>query len=171
MRDREIVELSKKLEIRPPGAMHQTSWMAKAIYSLKICLLQPQFKISAKDKRNLQDVSLFSSLTVKASNQDVCFLKALKTYEEIDKSISKAALSKFCQHICTVFVLWNWCLSTFRRHCRRNCWLNENENGFQLRMWEIILIFHLRKKYQTLCTVRRYCNYVSLILSYPNLLI
>lgn len=116
---RELVELSitflggdkeKKIKIRPPGAMHQARWMARAIYSLKICLLQSQLKISAKDKRALQDVCLFiavvyvkpwlgCSVLVKAPNQDLCFLKKLKEYETVDKFISKAALSKFSQHL------------------------------------------------------------------------
>jgi hypothetical protein len=107
---RQLIELSliylggdheNKLKIRPPGAMHQARWMARAIYSLKMCLLQSQLTISAKDKRALQDVSLFiatsygCSLAVKAPNQDLCFLKTLKKYEVIDKLISKAALTKF----------------------------------------------------------------------------
>ncbi|KAK5639272.1 hypothetical protein RI129_011764 [Pyrocoelia pectoralis] len=90
--------------------MHQARWMARAIYSLKICLLQSQFTISAKDKRALQDVCLFiavlyvkpwlgCSLAVKAPNQDLCFLKRHKEYETVDKLISKAALSKFSQHL------------------------------------------------------------------------
>ena len=65
---RELIELSiiflggdkeKKLKIRPPGAMHQARWMALAIYSLKICLLQSHFKISMKEKQALRDVCLF----------------------------------------------------------------------------------------------------------------
>ena len=64
----ELIELSiiflggdeeKKLKIRPPGAMHQARWMARAIYSLKICLLQSHFKISRKEKQALKDVCLF----------------------------------------------------------------------------------------------------------------
>lgn len=65
---RELVELcveflggdtENKLKLRPPGALHQARWMAKAIYSIKICLLQSQLKITAKDKNALQDVCLF----------------------------------------------------------------------------------------------------------------
>ena len=50
---RELIELSiiflggdkeKKLKIRPSGTMHQARWMARAIYSLKICLLQSYSK-------------------------------------------------------------------------------------------------------------------------------
>lgn len=116
---RELIELSiiflgrdteKKFKIRPPGAMHQARWMARAIYSLKISLLSAQFKISNKDKAALLDVCLFivtsyvkpwlqCILAVKAPYQDLCFLKAMKAYETIDKSISKAALEKFCQHL------------------------------------------------------------------------
>ena len=39
------------------------------------------------------------SLAVKAPFQDLCFLKTLKGYEKVDKVISRAALSKFCQHL------------------------------------------------------------------------
>lgn len=65
---RELIELAiiflggdsnNKIKIRPPGAMHQARWMARAIYSLKICLLQSQIKMSFKEKRALQDVCLF----------------------------------------------------------------------------------------------------------------
>lgn len=116
---RELIELSiiflggdseKKFKIRPPGAMHQARWMARALYSLKIALLSSQFRISNKDKAALLDVCLFivtsyvkpwlqCILAVKAPYQDLCFLKAMKAYETIDKSISKAALQKFCQHL------------------------------------------------------------------------
>ena len=65
---RKLIELSiiflggdkeKKLKIRPPGAMPQARWMARAIYSLKICLFQSLFKISMKEKQALRDVCLF----------------------------------------------------------------------------------------------------------------
>lgn len=116
---RELIELSiiflggdteQKFKIRPPSAMHQARWMARAIYSLKILLLSSQFKISKKNKTALLDVCLFivtsyvkpwlqCTLAVKAPYQDLCFLKAMKAYETIDKIISKAALQKFCQHL------------------------------------------------------------------------
>ena len=72
--------------------------MARAIYSLKICLLQSHFKISTKEKQALRDVCLFiptvyvkpwlgCSLAVIAHYQDLCFLKTLKGYEKVDKVI------------------------------------------------------------------------------------
>jgi hypothetical protein len=82
----------------------------KGYLFFKNVFLQSQLTISDKDKRALQDVSLFiatsyvnpwlgCSLAVKAQNQDLCFLKTLKKYEIIDKLISKAALTKFSQHL------------------------------------------------------------------------
>ena len=90
--------------------MHQARWMARAIYSMKICLLQSHFKISMKEEQALRDVCLFiatvhvkpwlgCSLAAKAPYQDLCFLKTLKGYEKVDNVISQAALSKFCQHL------------------------------------------------------------------------
>lgn len=96
--------------------MHQAPWMARAIYSLKICLLQSQFKMSTKEKQALRDICLFiatvyvkpwleCSLAVKAPHQDLCFLKTLKGYEKLDTVISQVALNKFCQLM--VFVRGN----------------------------------------------------------------
>lgn len=116
---RELIELSiiflggdteHKFKIRPPGAMHHARWMARAIYALKISLLSSQFSVSNKDKTALLDICLFivksyvkpwlqCTLAVKAPYQYLCFLKEMKAYEIIDKSISKAALQKFCQHL------------------------------------------------------------------------
>jgi len=123
---RELVELcviflggdtEEKLKLRPPGAMHQARWMARAIYSLKICLLQSQCRITAEDKKALQDVCLFivllyvkpwleCTVVTKAPNQDLRFLKMLKEYEKVDATISKASISKFSHH------LWYLCEET-----------------------------------------------------------
>lgn len=103
-------DIDNKFKIRPPGAMHQARWMARAIYSLKISLFSSQFKMSNKDKTALLDVCLFiatsyvrpwlqCTLAVKAPYQDLCFLKAMKAYETVDKTISNAAIQKFCQHL------------------------------------------------------------------------
>ena len=76
----------KKLIIRPPGATHQARWMARAIYSLKIGLLQSHFKTSMKEKRALRDICLFIAtvnvkpwfgcgFTVKAPYQEFLFFE------------------------------------------------------------------------------------------------
>ena len=117
---RELIELSilflggdvdrRGSKIRPPGPMNQARWMARAIYSLKILLLSSQFKLTKKDKAALLDVCLFivtsyvkpwmqCILAVKAPYQDLCFLKSIKAYENVDEIVSKAALNKFSQHL------------------------------------------------------------------------
>ena len=84
--------------------------MARAIYSLKMFFLQSHLKISMNEKQALRDVCIFiateyvkpwlgCSLAVKAPYQDLCLLKTLKGYEKVNKVISQAALSKFCQHL------------------------------------------------------------------------
>ncbi|GBN39134.1 hypothetical protein AVEN_120979-1 [Araneus ventricosus] len=111
---RELIELSivllggdtEKIKIRPPAAMHQTRWMTRAIYSLKLSLFSSQLKLNTKDKEALLDVFLFivtiyvkswlrCILAVKAPYKDLCFLKSLKAYEKMNESTSKAALQKF----------------------------------------------------------------------------
>ncbi|KAG8233329.1 hypothetical protein J437_LFUL017307, partial [Ladona fulva] len=73
-------------------------------------LLRDQFKITSKDKAALLDVCLFivtsyvkpwlqCILALKAHYQDMCFLKLMKAYGKIDKSIAKAALQKISRHL------------------------------------------------------------------------
>ena len=84
--------------------------MARAIYSLKICLLQSQCKITVKDEKALQDVCLFvvmlyvkpwleCTVAMKAPNQDLRFLKMLKEFEKVDATISNASISKFSHQL------------------------------------------------------------------------
>ena len=56
----------KKLKIRPPGAMHQVRWMAQAIYSLKICLLQVHFKIGMKEKQAERHLLIYCNILCEA---------------------------------------------------------------------------------------------------------
>ncbi|GBM63054.1 hypothetical protein AVEN_274473-1 [Araneus ventricosus] len=78
--------------------------MARAIHYLKLSLFSSQLKLNTKDvylfiviiyvKPWLQWI-----LAVKAPYRDLCFLKSLKAYEEVNESISKAASQKFCQDL------------------------------------------------------------------------
>ncbi|GBN47395.1 hypothetical protein AVEN_41535-1 [Araneus ventricosus] len=76
----------------------QVPCMAQAIYSLKLSLFSSQLKLKTKDKEVLLDIFLFIVtiyvqpllqfiLTVKAPYKDLCFLKCLKTYENVNESI------------------------------------------------------------------------------------
>jgi len=51
--------LKKKIKIHPPGAMHQTRWMARAIYCLKIFIFKHQYHISATVKKAIGEVCIF----------------------------------------------------------------------------------------------------------------
>lgn len=94
-----LSKYERKTEVELLGAMQQT----RAIFSLKMCLLQFQFKKGVKDKRALQDIYLFlvkaymkpwfgNGFVLKVTNQD---LLSRKFQVEIDKLISKTALGKF----------------------------------------------------------------------------
>ena len=50
------------VSFRAPGAFHHARWMAKAIYGLKILLLQRQFSLTAKEKHSVREMALFVSL-------------------------------------------------------------------------------------------------------------
>ncbi|GBM23783.1 hypothetical protein AVEN_271140-1 [Araneus ventricosus] len=75
-----------------------------------MCLFRSQLTLSVKHEKALRDISLFiasvyvipwlnCSAAVKASKQDLCFLKSLKSHERIDETVSGAALKKFIQHL------------------------------------------------------------------------
>jgi len=50
------------VSFRSPGAFHQTRWMAKAIYCLKLYLFQDQFTMTTKDRKGVTEMALFVSL-------------------------------------------------------------------------------------------------------------
>jgi hypothetical protein len=55
-------EIDGQSSFRAPGALHNARWMAKAIYSIKICLFRDQMKLTAHESQGLMKVSLFVSL-------------------------------------------------------------------------------------------------------------
>ena len=50
------------VKFRAPGALHHAQRMAKAIYSLKICMFQDQIVLTAAEKKGVTDISLFVAL-------------------------------------------------------------------------------------------------------------
>lgn len=94
---RELVELSiiflggdaeNKLKIRPPGAMHQARWIARALYSLKITLFSAQLNI---ESQNIFDfVSVKSKFLFDRLNIDASFLKQCPTLWSNDVSFQEA---------------------------------------------------------------------------------
>lgn len=95
---------------RLPGAVHQARWMAKVIYCFKIMLFREQFKLTAKELRNLTDFCLFAShvyvkawiscpLACDAPVNDLLLYKHIKQYAEINKDVADAALKKVENHL------------------------------------------------------------------------
>lgn len=94
---------------RPPGATHHARFMGfKALYCLKIDLFQDQFKLSPREAKAVQTVSLFvalvyarfwneAPLAIKAPLNDVFFLQALQNYP--DRIIAKSASKAFRRHL------------------------------------------------------------------------
>ena len=55
-------EIEGQLSIRAPGAILNPRWMAKTIYSIKICLFKNQMQLTAHETLGLMTVSVFVSM-------------------------------------------------------------------------------------------------------------
>lgn len=98
-----------EIRIRPPGAMHQARWMARAIYCLKMYLFRSQLKkLTTKDRKSLLNVCVFlvtqylnlwmnCTSAVKAAKQDLTLIQTLIDYPI--QSISREALKTLSRHL------------------------------------------------------------------------
>lgn len=95
---------------RLPGAVQQARWMAKVIYCFKIMLFREQFKLTAKELRNLTEFCLFVShvyvrawiscpLACDAPVNDLALYRNIKLYADINKSVADAAAKKLDNHL------------------------------------------------------------------------
>lgn len=105
-------ETSCLAKFKMPGPYHHARWMAKIIYSFKICLFKNQLT-EVIDKENImkfEKFSLFVSLVyVKPWLESTCasdapfndlqLLKSIKKYEKIDKEIADVAILKLKNHL------------------------------------------------------------------------
>jgi hypothetical protein len=107
----------KKITFKKPGALHKARWMAKIIYSIKMCLLQKEILnlpsnpiTNSHVMEKLQQFSTFvshvycswwlsCSSAVDAPWNDLMFLKNLKKYECVNKLISNVAVKAFSRHL------------------------------------------------------------------------
>ena len=100
----------EKVTFHPTGAMHHARWMSKAIYSLKMYMFRESFKMSAKEKTAIREICVFIVLVyvqawftapcpISAPNHDLMFLKKLRDYKNIDKTLSAKTLCKFQKHL------------------------------------------------------------------------
>lgn len=99
-----------KYRLQTPGAFHHARWMAKAIYILKMCLLQHQLSnIHHTKKKKLTKMALFivfvylkpwftaHSLT-SAATTDLQLFQSLVDYKKIDKSMSGSCIKVLQRH-------------------------------------------------------------------------
>jgi hypothetical protein len=59
--------VAEEVSFRAPGALHHAWWMATALCSIKIFLFQSQFSLTATEKLNVKEVTLFVSLIMCSS--------------------------------------------------------------------------------------------------------
>ena len=116
---RELLELTviflgkvpaKGVRYMTPGPMHHARWMSKIIYSLKVWMFRSQFKLTSKEKKGRRDMVIFTirvyikawmtaPLAASAPNNDLLLLKSLARYEDVNKAISKASITKLAGHL------------------------------------------------------------------------
>lgn len=88
--------LSNRFIIRPPGTDHHARFMSKAIYYLKIYLLQNLFHLRPKEVKEVKRMAIYiavfygkyfleTSLTSSAPVNDLRFLCAMHQYALVDK--------------------------------------------------------------------------------------
>ena len=55
-------ETVEKFSFKKPGADHHARWLSKAIYNLKICMLQNNFQMTAEERHQVETLSRFISV-------------------------------------------------------------------------------------------------------------
>lgn len=93
-----------------PEAMNHARWMYKVIYSLKIWIINAQFKLTSKEEKGLRDVCDFavreylqSWISKRQASDDSysdrLLLILLIEYSSINSAISKSVSRKFSNHL------------------------------------------------------------------------
>jgi hypothetical protein len=111
------VEEGKVITFKKPGALHKARWMAKLLYSIKICLLEqhiaklPKGTITAMHQvAKIRDFVNFATLiysswwmscnmAVDAPWHDLKLIHNLLRYEAVNATVAKSALRAFKQHL------------------------------------------------------------------------
>lgn len=120
---REFVELclvflgaQQSVKFKQPGALHKARWMAKLLYSLKICLLESEIQklpagtITTKHQLpKLRDFVNFATLVysswwlaagsaIDAPYNDLLLYRQILKYRDVNPTVSDSALSAFTRH-------------------------------------------------------------------------
>jgi len=105
------------VKFKQPGALHKARWMAKLLYSLKICLLESEIEklptgtITAKHQLpKLRDFVNFATLVysswwlaadsaIDAPYNDLLLYRQILKYKDVNLTVSDSALSAFTRHL------------------------------------------------------------------------
>ncbi|CAH0562819.1 unnamed protein product [Brassicogethes aeneus] len=101
---------NKRISFRAPAGLHRARWMAKSIYCLKIFMFRDQFKLTKNELKAITEICVFvvtiyvrcwfqAPVATSAPRNDLWLLKNLKKFENINKAMSKKALTKFLGHL------------------------------------------------------------------------
>jgi hypothetical protein len=101
---------SKGISFRAPAGLHRARWMAKAIYCFKLFMFKDQFKLTKRELKAITEICVFvvvvyvrcwfqAPAASSAPRNDLWLLKQLKSFENINKAMSKKALTKFLGHL------------------------------------------------------------------------
>ena len=112
-----ILNHEKTIDLKKPGAMHKARWMAKILYSIKICLLKdhigglPKGMVTtAQQQAQLHEFVVFivyvysgwwlqCRSAINAPWLDLCLYKTLLKYQIVNETISKSAQKALCRHL------------------------------------------------------------------------
>lgn len=113
----ELIDLNLKFfgintgrSFKVPGATSNARWMARAIYALKTYLFRSVLELDQSSIENLERFCLFVALVytkfwnqcpnaIDAPVNDLKLLKEIDLYQQIDGSISMAAMTAFKRHL------------------------------------------------------------------------
>ena len=112
-----ILNNEEKIYLKRPGAMHKARWMAKILYSIKICLLKdyinelPKGTVTTPHQlAQLHEFVVFIIFVysgwwlqcrsaINAPWLDLCLYKSLLRYEIVNKTIAKSAQRALARHL------------------------------------------------------------------------
>lgn len=96
-------------EFKKPGSLSNARFMAKALYTLKAYIFQAHLDLEKEEKEGIKDLAAFithiyskywlqSTSLADAACNDLRFLKEVKLFAKVNRSISDAVIKKFSLH-------------------------------------------------------------------------
>ena len=100
----------RNFNFKMPGADHHARWMSKAIYFMKLAIIEKQFEMSDSEKNQVQKMAEFiglfygeafikAPLSSSAAANDVRFMTFMQMYSQYQPDIAKAAMDSAKRHL------------------------------------------------------------------------